>query len=181
MRRGTDGRCGNERRAVAGAACGGVLCPGAGPDGAPVVFVGVVESERRGYTRFHVEEVWAGPDLAPEVWVRSGQEQPAWPLSLLSGVGSSMDADLVTGERYVVGASGSFATDVCSVTEVNARVHRAGAREPVAKGAAGADPPIGAGGQSLWVAGVLAFAGAGVGLLRRRRRPTPPVRVAGSS
>ena len=165
---------------IVAVAVSGVLLPaqpaeascaqGAGPDGAPVVFVGVAESERRGYTRFHVEKVWDGPDLAPEVWVRSGQEQPMWPLSLFYGVGSSVDADFVSGERYVVGASGSFATDACSVTEANARLRRAGAREPIADGAVGADPPIGPVGQSLWVAGVLAFAGAGVALLRRRRR-----------
>lgn len=147
---------------------------GAGPDGAPVVFVGTAESERRGYTRFAVEEVWAGPDLAPEVWVLSGQEQPTWPLSLLSGVGSSTDADFFSGERYVVGASRSFTTDACSVTEVGARARHVSARQPVEDGASGADPPIGPVGQTLWVAGVLALAGVGVGFLRHRRRRLEP-------
>jgi len=153
---------------------------GSGPSGAPMIFVGTAESERRGYTRFAVEEVWAGPDLASEVWVLSGQEQPTWPLSLLFGVGSSTDADFVSGQRYVVGASRSFATDSCSVAEVDARARPAGAREPVEDGASGADPPIGPVGQTLWVAGLLALAGAGVGFLRHLRRRMGPG-VPGSS
>jgi len=135
-----------------------------------VVFVGTAGSERRGYTRFAVEKVWAGPDLAPEVWVLSGQEQPAWPLSLFSAVGSSEDADFVSGERYIVGASRSFATNACSVAEVNGSARHASPREPVGDGASGADPPIGPVGEAFWVAGVLVLAATGAGVLRRRRR-----------
>lgn len=146
---------------------------GSGPDGSPVIFVGTAGSERRGYTSFEVDEVRAGPDLAPEVWVQSGQQQPPWPLSWLSAVGSSGDADFIDGERYVVGASRSFVTDVCSITEADARTHSTSAREPVEDGVKGADPPIGPLGQTLWVAGALALIAATVGL-RRRRRPTEP-------
>jgi hypothetical protein len=148
---------------------------GSGPDGAPVIFVGSAESERRGYTRFAVEEVRAGPDLAPEVWVRSGEDQPPWPLSLLSAVGSSDDANFVHGGRYVVGASRSFDTGACSVTEADAGTRQPGARQPVDDGAVGVGPPIGPLGQSLWVAGVLALAAATVGCLRRRRHTGPGV------
>ena len=141
-----------------------------GADGSPVVFVGTAEAERRGYTRFAVEEVWAGPDLAPEVWVLSGQEQPTWPLSLLSGVGSSTDADFVQGDRYVVGASRSFDTSACSIEELDAASVRPDAREPVDDATTGADPPIGPVGQTLWMVGFLVLLTAGVVVLRRARR-----------
>ena len=141
----------------------------AGPDGAPVIFVGTAEENRRGYTRFAVQEVWAGPDLAPEVWVLGGQEQPPWPLSLLSGVGSSTDADFVEGDEYVVGASREFTTSVCSITTVDGVVNHPDAREPVEDGDAGADPPLGPLGQTLWVVGAVGLLAAIVGLLRRRR------------
>lgn len=62
---------------------------GSGPEGAPVVFVGTAEVNRRGYTRLAVVEVWHGPDLAPNVWVLSGQEQPSLPLNLVQVVASS--------------------------------------------------------------------------------------------
>jgi hypothetical protein len=150
-----------------------------GPDGAPVIFLGSAESERRGYTRFAVEEVWAGPDLAPEVWVRSGQDQPPWPLSLLSAVSSSDDANFVHEGWYVVGASRSFDTGACSVTEADAGTRHPGAREPVDDGAEGVDPPIGPFEQALWVAGLLALAAATVGWLRRRRHTGPVVTASG--
>ena len=143
---------------------------GSGPDGSPVIFVGTAETERRGYTRFSVDEVRVGPDLAPEVWVLSGQEQPQWPMNLLSAVGSSTDAHFIDGEKYVVGASRSFGTDACSIAEADGRTRSTSAREPVDDGAPGADPPIGPLGQTLWVAGVLALVAAIVGFLRRRRR-----------
>lgn len=162
----------------------GVLLPAApaaascsedsGPDGSAVVFVGTAEAERRGYTRFAVEEVWAGPDLAPEIWVRSGQDQPTWPLSYLSAVGSSVDAEFVARDRYVVGASRSFATSACSVSWDEVGPSPADARTPVDDGETGADPPIGPWGQTLVVAGVLGLVlGLLVALRRVRRRPTP--------
>ncbi len=140
------------------------------PEGSPIVFAGTAISERRGYTRFAVEAVHAGPDLAPEVWVRSGQDQPQWPLSLLGGVSSSADAGFTEGEQYVVGAGRSFDTSSCTSAEDDGRYQTATARKPVVSGATGADPPIGPLGQSLWVAGVLAIPLTLVVAFRHRRR-----------
>lgn len=56
--------------------------------------------------------------LAADVWVRSGQEQPLWPLSLLSGVSSSTDADFTVGGQYVVGATDTFVTNLCRYQEL---------------------------------------------------------------
>jgi hypothetical protein len=143
-----------------------------GPDGAPVIFVGTADAERRGYTRFEVEEVWTGPDLAPEVWVLSGQEQAPWPLNLISNVSSSTDASFVEGRRYVVGASESFATGACAIS-TKVRSNPA-ARAPVEDGDRGADPPAGPLELALWAVGFLALIAAAVGLvrtLRRRKRP----------
>ena len=144
----------------------------AGPEGSPIIFVGTAETERGGYTRFAVDEVRVGPDLAPEVWVRSGQDQPTWPLNFLSAVGSSSsaDADFTDGEQYVVGASRSFDTSACIISEADGRTTSTSAREPVDGGATGADPPIGPLGQTLWVTGVLALVAMPVVLSRRRRR-----------
>jgi hypothetical protein len=145
-----------------------------GPSGAPLIFVGTVEEQRRGFTRFSVTEVWAGPDLSPDVWVQSGQEQPAWPFSLLLGVGSSGDADFRLGDRYIVGASNGFRTGACSVAKLRSDGMRSHdrprhVRTPVADGATGADPPIGPLGQMLWVGGVVATITAAIALLRRRK------------
>lgn len=117
----------------------------AGPAGADVIFVGTPVEQRRGYTRLEVEEVWAGPDLAPEVWVLSGQAQPPWPFYLFSSVSSSIDAELADGETYVVGATDEFSTGLCSVgaVEENAGLRPDEVREPAADGLRGADPPAG--------------------------------------
>lgn len=143
-----------------------------GPEGSPVVFVGTAQEERRGFTRFEVEEVWAGPDLADEVWVLSGQEQPPFPLNMFSAVASSNDAEFLDGERYVVGASADFRTGACSVSEATADLDSLrpdDARDPVDGGSTGADPPLGP-----WAIGAMGVgAGALVALLvtaRRRRR-----------
>lgn len=141
-----------------------------GPDGAPVVFVGIAEQERRGYTRFTVEEVWDGPDLASEVWVLSGEEQATWPLSLFVAVSSSVDADFAPGERYVVGATRAFVTNACRASSIDVDASQPGARQPVEDGSVGADPPLGPLGQIMWVAGILGLAVASIGLLRRFRR-----------
>ncbi|WP_167006494.1 hypothetical protein [Mumia sp. ZJ430] len=66
---------------VASAAPAHAICAVNAPTRAPVVFVGVAAETERGFTRLAVEEVWKGPDLAPEVWVLSGQEAPPWPFS----------------------------------------------------------------------------------------------------
>jgi hypothetical protein len=160
---------------VAGAPAATASCAeGSGPAGSPVVFVGTAGEQRGSYTRFAVSEVWQGPDLAPEVWLLTGQEQPPWPLSLVLGVSSSNDATLTSGERYVVGASEDFATGACSIdeasTEATAGQRPEEARPPVdAGGAEGADPPLGAVGKGLVGAAVVATLGA-VLVVRRRRR-----------
>ena len=152
---------------------------GSGPSGSPVIFVGTPEVQRRGFTRFAVTSVWAGPDLAPSVWVLSGQRQPPWPLDLFLGVSGSNDADFVEGTRYVVGASSGFQTGACRVAEVPAgRAEPAdrpvGARPPTPDGAEGADPPMGPLGEALWVAAPFVGAGLAVALVRRRRAHRPP-------
>lgn len=148
-----------------------------GPQGSEVVFVGVAEEERRGYTRLVVLEVWDGPDLAPEVWVRTGQEQPPFPLNLMAGVGSSVDADLAEGRPYAVGADGDFVTNVCRIRELSRPVSSApgrpdGAREPSLDGLEGADPPAGPW-QIGIVSALLVFATARLVYVVRRRRLEP--------
>ena len=145
-----------------------------GPSGAPIIFVGTADAERGGFTRFTVTEVWAGPDLAPEVWVLSGQEQPRWPLNLFLGVGSSDDAEFVHGDRYVVGASKAFHTGACAVDEVPAGRRGAAGRPenfrmPTADGAEGANPPIGPLAQGLWVAGLATVLGTAAALFGAHR------------
>ena len=117
-----------------------------GPDGSPVIFSGSVTENRRGYTRLAVEQVYAGPDLAPAVWVRSGQRQPL--LSVVS-VANSLDADLLAGQRYVIGATRDFDTGACSVEELDADDQRSDVasgppRAPRPDGLTGAEPPLSA-------------------------------------
>ncbi|MGI8574594.1 MAG: hypothetical protein ACR2MA_04460 [Egibacteraceae bacterium] len=52
-------------------------------DDRPIVFTGTVIDERVGYGLVEVEQIWQGPDLAPQVWVQGGQDQPPWPARLL--------------------------------------------------------------------------------------------------
>ena len=151
-----------------------------GPAGSPVVFVGTAEESRRGYTKLAVDEVWHGPDLAPQVWVLAGQKQLPFPLGLVEGVGSSIDADLVEGHRYVIGAGRTFTTSVCSIREVTGPTARtsgrpAHPRAPDAEGLDGADPPAGPWTIGLGAAAVL-LAGAGLVSWVRRR-----VRASGTS
>lgn len=143
----------------------------AGPSGSEVIFLGTAQEERRGFTRFEVDEVWAGPDLAPEVWVLSGQRQPPWPLSAFSAVSSSVDAEFETGEEYVVGTNSAFSTGACSVSgpDASEALRPDEPRDPTESGARGADPPIGPLGQAGVVTGGLAALGVPL-LLRRRRR-----------
>jgi hypothetical protein len=149
-----------------------------GPAGSDIVFVGSAEEERRGYTRMVVEEVWHGPDLAPEVWLLSGQKQPPFPISLLQTVGSSVDAELVEGDGYVIGATEAFHTSVCSIEELSGPTAQApgrpeSPREPVAEGLAGVDPPAGPWEIGLVSAAVVLAAGGLVQWLRSRRRRQP--------
>ncbi|CAN5871000.1 hypothetical protein BH20ACT6_BH20ACT6_20580 [soil metagenome] len=117
-----------------------------GPAGSPVVVVGTPTESRRGFTRLEVSEVWRGPDLAEQVWVLSGQEQPAWPISLFQGVSSSTDADLQHGTAYIVGASMDFITNDCVVRAAGSKAELqkqrpADIRKPTVDGLTGADPP----------------------------------------
>jgi hypothetical protein len=137
----------------------------AGPAGSEVIFVGTPREERRGYTRFDVDEIWAGPDLAPSVWVLSGQQQPGFPWFLIQGVSGSTDADFVDvgdGQRWVVGATSAFATSGCSVALVDepGSTRPGGARPPVAGGLRGVDPPA-----SWWEIGGWLLVAAAVPLL----------------
>ncbi|QCX26116.1 hypothetical protein [Nocardioides jishulii] len=144
------------------------------PAGSPVIFSGTAVEERGTYTKFEVERVWEGPDLAEEVWVQGGQEQESWPFSLLGQVMSSLDAEFDLGEHYVVGAADDFSTTICSVTDAEAHEVPADARTPVEGGAQGADVPL-----SPWIATLL-VAGAAAGVLTaavvlvRRRRAIAP-------
>ena len=145
-----------------------------GPAGSPVVFVGTPVEDRGGHTKFEVTEVWEGPDLAPEVWLLTGQEQPPWPLSLLQSVGSSNDATLVSGDSYVIGATEAFTTNDCTIGSPDgaASLRPEDPREPVDSGTDGVDPPPGPVAKTLSVAGVLgALAAVVVALRRRRARP----------
>lgn len=154
---------------LAGPAAAASCAEDSGPTGSAVIFVGRMEEERRGFARFTVEEVRAGPDLAPEVWVLAGQEQAPWPGSLLAGVSSSGDADFEVGEQYVVGASDSFSTGVCSIAEGDGRPDP-DARAPVAGATTGANPPIGPVVQGLAVAGLGLSVAALTVVLHRARR-----------
>lgn len=83
---------------------------GAGPAGSPTIFLGVAGETSGGYTTMTVEEVWAGRDLPASVRVLSGQTEP--------NVGSSTDADLEPGHRYVIGADDKLRTNACSIEEI---------------------------------------------------------------
>lgn len=148
-------------------------CAAISPVGSEIVFVGTAEGDREGFTRFSVDQVWAGPALAPEIWVQSGQDQPPWPMDWFVGVASSIDIDFEEGQRYVVGASRDFRTTVC--TSIPASADRAPAlrpadpREPVAGGHTGAEPPMGTVAQVARTVGVLVLVVLLVVVLRRRR------------
>ena len=136
------------------------------------VFLGTVVEQRPGFDRFAVEEVWRGPDLAPQIWVQTGQRQPLWPWQ--GRAMGSNDAELSDGVRYVVGLYGGFSTNTCAVQAASAvdltALRPADAREPLASGAIGAEPA-----RRWWVlpgAGLLVACGAALllGLVLRRRR-----------
>jgi hypothetical protein len=142
-----------------------------GPPDSPVVFDGIADAQRGGYTRFVVLRVWDGPDLAPEVWVLSGQAQPPFPLNLFSSVASSTDADFVHGEYYLVGASDTFETGACSAQEMSDDVVPPDdVRGPTNGGSEGADPPLAPVWQAVSLAAVIVAVVAPFVLWRRRRR-----------
>lgn len=169
-----------EHSAAAVASCAGEFVDVAAD--ADSLFVGTVEETGDGFTRFQVEEVWRGPDLAPETWVQTGQEQPPWPLSLFESAASSTDADLAVGRRYVVGTYGDFVTNSCLVAEMgNAAefgdLKPANVREPVAQAPQGADPPVDG---RLLMGGVVVVVVSGLAWLvwLRKRRGESPRRLS---
>ena len=149
---------------------------GAGPEGSDIIFVGTAAENRRGYTRFAVSEVLAGPALAPDLWVQSGQEQPRWPLSLISGVSSSVDADFTVGDQYVVGTGDEFVTSACESEALRGGQQLQQLRRPNSGpvrpgGLEGADPPVDA--LRITLAVVTGIAGLlALWIARRRRRST---------
>lgn len=66
------------------------------------VFVGTVTQQGISTARIDVEQVWRGPDLAPMIVVKTGQDQLPWPLSVFLRSGSSADVALEPGTTYVV-------------------------------------------------------------------------------
>ncbi|GGD11403.1 hypothetical protein [Nocardioides daphniae] len=156
--------------APASASCAEAESP---PESRPIIFSGTAVENRTGYTRFEVDRVWAGPDLADEVWVQGGQDQAWWPLNLVQQVESSVDTDFVVGEEYVVGAGDDFSTNLCSVTEAAGHEPPADARTPVDDGARGADVPLSPLAQTAVAGGVVAALVTGVMLLLRWRRRHP--------
>ncbi len=145
-----------------------------GADDLPVAFLGTALQERNGFTRMSVEEVWRGPDLAPEVWVRTGQQQLEPDLMTTS----SADAHLERGTQYVVGAEDAdLWADACSVSLPEEATRPATVREPVTGGATGAtpvEPPRATddddGRRAMAAGRVGAVLAVGLGLLAWRRR-----------
>lgn len=140
----------------------------------PVVFIGTVIEERVGYGRMEVEQVWQGPDLAPQVWVQGGQDQPPWPARFLIGVAGSGDIDFSLGDRYLVASDSSFRTNDCiaqPMTEERlAQLAPSEIREPAPDGLRGADPPLTNLAASLRLAALVVGSALLVRRWRRRRR-----------
>jgi hypothetical protein len=139
----------------------GWTCAPLDTSGSPIVLVGTVESAGSDRARFAVEEVWAGPDLAPVVELQTGADP--------------MDGSvfLSRGERYVVTADESLRTGYCQVFLVDeSEVARpAEVREPVAGGLTGRESPRSQGQALAWGASGTTLA-AGLLLLARRRGRT---------
>lgn len=79
------------------------------------VFAGrVVDLRSRGtVAAVRVDEVWKGPDVAPVVGVRGGQEQPGGLAGLFTAVSSSNDYEFVAGRGYLFVLDGSFRVGQC--------------------------------------------------------------------
>jgi len=98
----------------------------------PVQFVGRVVQLEQGVIRFRVEEVWAGPDLAPAVWVDAGRDGRGTGSSAFEPAAFAPEA----GDRFLVGASGSLHSDPCSARRVDEDTELAALRPPTVRAAA---------------------------------------------
>lgn len=130
----------------------------------PVGFVGTVSTRRSTHVQLDVEEVWQGPDLAPQVWVVDGGGDG----------GEEVGVDWVAGERFLVLADEAFETNDCIAMRTSDvagpdALAPATVRAPRDDGAQGAVPP-----DRSRVAGAIAAATCAVVLLTvarwRRRR-----------
>lgn len=143
----------------------------------PVLFVAEAREVRERHATLAVREVWRGPELAPEVGVRTGPlEAPGWPEELWSDTRTSVDAHLRAGRTYLVGTTRGFTTNSCVVTEYPAGAEVAAlrpdrVRQPGADGRAGVEAPTEPWLPALGAGAALALAlGGGLLLWRRRRR-----------
>ena len=155
---------------VARASCGGPFRP----KRAPWVFVGTAVRQTASHAVINVEQVWRGRDLAPEILLKTGQDQPPWPLSMFGGLHGSGDIALKPGRRYVVGLEEGpvLRTNSCVVVEATPKLLAKAppdAREPVPGALSGMSP-------ARWIAPAL-WGGVALGLIaamaivvRRRRR-----------
>jgi len=130
----------------------------------PVQFVGRVLEPERQVTRFRVEQVWVGPDLASTVWVDTGGR-----------TSSALHPE--AGERYLVGAGGDLGTSSCTAALITdeaelAALRPATVRVAVGDGLEGEGPrqPVLLSGLAVLLGGVVVHR-----LLRRRRSAGGPV------
>jgi hypothetical protein len=148
----------------AAADCASVTVDGAFRD-ATSVFVGEVSGRRGDHVRFETAEVWRGPDLAEQVWVRT----------------DNGSAPLDQGGRYLVGAAEGFLTGDCLLWPADATevtdARPLDVRAPAEGGSAGAEPPPGLRTVGLVGLGAATVLGGAFVLVRRSRR-APDDRVA---
>ena len=122
-----------------------------------VQFVGRVVELEQGLIRFRVEEVWAGPDLTPTVWVDAGHGGRGTGSSAFDPSAFAPEA----GDRYLVGASADLRSSPCGVRRVDEDAELGGVR-PVTVRAAALDGLEGEGpGHAVLLSGlVVALVGA---------------------
>ena len=155
---------------VARASCGGPFRP----TRAAWVFVGTAVRQTASHALIDVEQVWRGRDLAPEILVKTGQDQPPWPLSMFGGLHGSGDIALEPGRRYVVGLEEGpvLRTNNCVVVEATPELLAKApddARGPVPGAVSGMSPARWIA-PALWGGVALALIGALTVVVRRRRR-----------
>ena len=102
------------------------------------LLLGRTMEERNGFIKVAVDEVWSGPDLAPEVWLRAGSQS-----STSSTGGTTADYGLTVGRDYLISYSADYRASLCSAVEVEADITAARppqARPPTEGAATGARP-----------------------------------------